>query len=175
MKQTKFSRKFVSENFVIFAKISQKFSTFSLNFRFRENRIMHFRPNSTPDWGWGRSALFLPLADKQTVRTLSKMVKKPQRSLLWLPVMFWITPFHLLVKRFDHPSGRLLESCRSLWRMAWTILADTSWAWASFMTLSWRSFSTSSAIPAMDTVAVRFLWSAAADARSPISPYDNRL
>jgi hypothetical protein len=47
MKQTKFSRKFESENFAIFAKISRKFSEFSLNFRFRENLILHFRPNST--------------------------------------------------------------------------------------------------------------------------------
>jgi hypothetical protein len=49
------------------------------------------------------------------------------------------------------------------------------WAWVSFMTLSRRSFSTSAAILAMDTVAVKFLWSAAAAARSHISPFDNRL
>jgi hypothetical protein len=54
--------------------------------------------------------------------------------------------------------------------MAWTILANTTRSWASFMTLSWQSFSTSEAIPAMDTVAVRFLWSAAAAALSPILP-----
>jgi hypothetical protein len=41
------------------------------------------------------------------------------------------------------------------------------------MTLSRRSFSTLAAISAMDTVAVKFLWSAAA--LSHISPFDNRL
>jgi hypothetical protein len=71
MKQTKFSRKFESENFVIFAKISRLFSKFSLNFCFRENRIMHFRPNSTVGgiyyvWGKGGGRLekWPYLADK---------------------------------------------------------------------------------------------------------------
>jgi hypothetical protein len=45
-----------------------------------------------PDWSWGWSACFLPLADPPTVRTLSKMVKKPRQSLLRLPVTFWISP-----------------------------------------------------------------------------------
>ncbi len=75
-----------------------------------------------------------------------------------------------LVKQCDCSPGRLLESGRSWWRMAWTILANTTRSWASFMTLSWQSFSTSEVIPAMDTVAVRFLWSAAAAALSPILP-----
>jgi hypothetical protein len=43
---------------------------------------------------------------------------------------------HLLVKQFDNPPGRLVESGRSLWRVTWTVLANTLWAWAGFMTLS---------------------------------------
>ncbi len=64
---------------------------------------------------------------------------------------------HLLVKKFERSAVRLPESGRSLWRVAWTVLTDASWAWASFMTLSRRSFSTSAAISVMDTVAVKFL------------------
>ncbi len=63
----------------------------------------------------------------------------------------------LHVKQFDWSSGRLFESCRSLWRVLWTVLADTSRSWASFMTLSRRSFSTSAALSAMETVVVIFL------------------
>ncbi len=37
-----------------------------------------------PDWGWGQPALFSPPADLPTVKTVSKMVKKPQQSSLWI-------------------------------------------------------------------------------------------
>ncbi len=57
----------------------------------------------------------------------------------------------LLVNQFDSSPGWLLESCRSLWRVLWTVLVDTSWALASFMTLSCWSFSTLAAILAMKT------------------------
>jgi hypothetical protein len=81
---------------------------------------------------------------------------------------------HLLIQQFDRSAGQLPESSRSLWRVAWTVLADTSWAWASFLTLSRQSFSTSAAIPEMDTT-MRYLWSASAAALSPILPFENRL
>ncbi len=133
-------------------------------------------PSGRPaDWGWGRRDRSLPLTGTPTLRTLSNIVKKRgdhrwdhlsrSGSLL----------LRSLVKQFDRQPGRLRESGRSLWRVAWTVLADTSWSWASFMTLSWRSFSISAAIPAMDTVTVRFFWSAAAAGFSPISPLDIRL
>ncbi len=50
-------------------------------------------PSGRPlDWSWGWQARSLPPADPLTERTLSKMVKKPRRSSLWSPAMFWITP-----------------------------------------------------------------------------------
>ncbi len=80
-----------------------------------------------------------------------------------------------LVKQFDRQPGWLLENDKLLWRVALTVLADTSWSWASFMTLSLRLFSISAVIPGMDTVAVRFLWSAASAGLPPILPLDIRL
>ncbi len=50
---------------------------------------------------------------------------------------------HLQGKLFSHPPGQLLWELQVLMRVAWTILADTSWAWASFLTLSGQSFSSS--------------------------------
>jgi hypothetical protein len=116
-------------------------------------------------------SLFAP-GRSTTVRTLSKMVKS-HSDYRWDRLSRSVSLLlRSLVKQFDYQPGRLLESGRSLWRVAWTVLADTSWPWASSMTLSWRSFSTSVAIPAMDTVGVRFLWSAAAAGLSPILPLD---
>ncbi len=77
----------------------------------------------------------------------------------------------LLVKQFDCPPGWLFEICRSLWKVAWTILADTAWAYASFMTLSYQSISTLAAISVMETFTMRFLWSTA---HSPILPFDSQ-
>ncbi len=128
-----------------------------------------------PDWLWCRLHCFLPPANPPTLRTLSKMVKKLWWSSLWSPSTFWIAPSSSLVKQFDRSAGRLPESGRSLWRVEWTVSTDTSWAWASFMTLSRQSFSTSAVILEMDTVAVKFLWSAAKAARSHILPFDNHL
>ncbi len=105
------------------------------------------------------------LTHSLAVRMLSKVVKKPQWSSLWSPCMCSQSLLlHLLVKQFDRLPGQLFESGRSLWRVAWTVLADISWAWASFMTLSFWSFCTSAAISALEVFGVRFLWSAAAAA-----------
>ncbi len=71
------------------------------------------------------------------------MVKKPWQLWLWLPCTFSVALFYLLVKQFDHPLGRLLWELQILWRVAWTVLLDTSWAWVKFLTLSHGSFSTS--------------------------------
>ncbi len=129
-----------------------------------------------PDWVWCRLPCFLPPADTHQHWELCPRWSKScgshrcdclahSGSLLLL----------LLVKQFDRSAGRLPESGRSLWRVAWTVLTDKSWAWASFMTLSWQSFSTSAVISVMDIVAVKFLWSAAAATHSHISPFDNCL
>ncbi len=69
---------------------------------------------------------------------------------------------HLQVKPFGHPLGQLLWELQVLIRVAWTILADTAWASASFLTLTCQSFSTLVAISMMEAFEVRFLWSAAA-------------
>jgi hypothetical protein len=45
--------------------------------------------------------------------------------------------------------------------MAWIVLAEMSWAWASFTPFSSLSFSTSVVILATETFALRFFWSAA--------------
>ncbi len=77
---------------------------------------------------------------------LYKVTKKLRQSSRWLTGISGSLLLHLLVKQFYHSAGRLPESSRSLWRVAWTVLADTSWAWVSFMTVSRRSFSTLAAI-----------------------------
>ncbi len=127
-------------------------------------------PSARPsDWDWGRAACFFapgrPTKTENNIRHGQKAV--PAHSGLLL--------LHLLVKQFDRSAGQLPESGRSLWRVAWTVLADTSWAWVSFMTISRHSFSTFAAISAIDTVAMRFLWSTAAATRSSISLFDNCL
>ncbi len=112
-----------------------------------------------PDWGW--CLLFAP-TDPPTVRTLSEMVKKPRRSSLWSPGIFWIAPSSSPRKAVWSLSWPTYWKRQILVKSGANRLTDTSWAWASFMTLSWRSFSNSAAISAMDTVVVRFIWSAAA-------------
>ncbi len=62
-----------------------------------------------PDWVWFRLPCFLPPADPQTLRTLSKMVQKLWRSLLLLPGTFWIA----------HSSS----PCKAVWSLSW----PTSW------------------------------------------------
>ncbi len=95
-----------------------------------------------------------PLANSLTVRMLSKMVKKPRRSLphtfsftpssphkaLWSPT--WLTSF--------------FRSCKSLWRVTWTIMC------LSEFHDSRQSFSISAFKLAMKAFAMRFLWSASA-------------
>ncbi len=71
---------------------------------------------------------------------------------------------HLLIKPFGHQLGWLLRELQILMKAAWIILAYVSWAWASFLTISHQSFSTSVAILAMEAFALRFLWSATAAA-----------
>ncbi len=67
--------------------------------------------------------------------------------------------------------GQLHLEMQLLMRAAWTILADMSWAWASFLTLSRWSFSTLAAISVMAAFAVKFIWSTTAV--SPTSPFIN--
>jgi hypothetical protein len=126
-----------------------------------------------PDWGWGQPALFIPPANPPTVRMLSKMVKKPQWSLLWLPATF-------LIASFSFPHKAVWSLC---WPTSWerqiivksgvNRYADTSWAWASFMTLLTIILHLDSD-PGDGHRRVRFLWSAAA-ALSSISPFQNVL
>ncbi len=82
---------------------------------------------------------------------------------------------HLQGKPFFHPPGRLLWELAVLMRAAYTILADTSWAWESFLTFSCQSFSNSVAISAMQVIVLRFLWSATAAAVSYSSPLEKTL
>ncbi len=128
-----------------------------------------------PDWGWGQTARFSFPADPPTVRSCPRWSKSHGNHRCGRLACSGSLLLHLPVKQFDCSAGRLPGSGRFLWRVPWTVLADTLWAWSSFMTLSWQSFSTLTAISAMDTVAVRFLWSVAATARSPVSPFDNLL
>ncbi len=123
-----------------------------------------------PDWGWGQQDRSLPLANPPTVRMCPRWLKSHGNHRWDRLSHSGSLLLRSLVKQCDCSPGRLLESGRSWWRVAWTILANTTWSWASFMTLSCQSFSTSEAIPAMDTITVRFLWSAAAAALSPILP-----
>ncbi len=58
-------------------------------------------------------------------------------------------------KRLAAHLGRLLWELQVILRAPWTVLADTSWAWASFLTLSRRSFSISVAISGIETFAVK--------------------
>ncbi len=81
---------------------------------------------------------------------------------------------HLIVNYFNHLPANIFESCRSLWRVAWTIFVDMSWAWARFMTLSCRSFTTLAVISAMEAFAMRFLWLQLPLVSHP-SSFDNRL
>jgi hypothetical protein len=132
-------------------------------------------PSGRPShWGWGQPARSSPPADTSTIKTLSKMVKSQGEHRYDLLTSSGLLLLCLLLKQSDRSPGRLLASFRSLWRVTWTILADTSWAWANFMTLSRWSISTSAVISVTETIAVRFLWSASAAASSPTSPFDNR-
>ncbi len=74
-----------------------------------------------PDWSWRQLACFLPPADPQHRERCPRWSKScgghrcdhlaHSESLL----------LRLLVKQFDRSAVRLLESARSLWRVAWTI------------------------------------------------------
>jgi hypothetical protein len=128
----------------------------------------------TSDWGWGSQLTLCPELTHDSENVVQDG-QKARRSSLWSPDTFWIAPS--------------LSPCKAVWAL--TCL--NSWerqifvksgvnhfsrhigAWASFMTLSQRSFSSLSVIWVVDTVAVRFLWSAATATRSPTSPFDNRL
>ncbi len=88
----------------------------------------------------------------QTEWTLSKMVKKLWWSWLWLPRTFWIALSSSPRKAFWSPTWPTSYRACEEW---WTVLADTSWAWACW------SFSTLVVISAMETFTVRFLWTIA--------------
>ncbi len=81
------------------------------------------------------SQLTLPPADSPTVRTLTKMVKKQWQLLLRPPCTSWFAPSSTR-KAVWSPNWQTFLSCRSLWRVEWTILVEKSWAWASFLMLS---------------------------------------
>ncbi len=120
-----------------------------------------------PDWDWGQPLAFHPQPTHQQWECCTRWPKSwGNHHGDWLGLSGSLL-LHLPVKQFDHSAGRLPESSRSLWRVAWTVLSDTAWAWASLMTVPRWSFSTLAAISAMDTFAVRFLWSATAAALSP--------
>ncbi len=78
------------------------------------HRCAIFRTPSSSLWeaSWLKMrpvSLLSPLADPPTVRTKSKMVKKPRQSLLRSPVTFWIAPSS--------------SPCKSVWSLSW----PTSW------------------------------------------------
>jgi hypothetical protein len=96
-----------------------------------------------PDWVWFRLPCFLPLADPSTLRTLSKMVKKLWRSLLWLPGTFWIAPSS--------------SPCKAVWSLSWL----TSWkrqilVKSSVNYLNWHIMSLSEFHDTLATIILHF-------------------
>ncbi len=69
---------------------------------------------------------------------------------------------HLLLKLFGRPTGRLLWELQICGKSGMNRLVNTAWAWASFVTVSCWSFSTSLVILMMEAFAFRFLWSSSA-------------
>ncbi len=63
-------------------------------------------------WGWGQPAPYSPSANSPTVRTLSKMVKNPQRSSLQSPCAL-----SLALSLSPHPAN---------WHLPWLISWRTS-------------------------------------------------
>ncbi len=66
------------------------------------------------------------------------MVKKLLRSLLWSPGTFWIAPSSSPRKAVWSLSWPTSWKRQILVKSGVTVLTDTSWAWASFITLSRR-------------------------------------
>ncbi len=123
-----------------------------------------------PEREWSRPARSSSPAASQTVRTLSKTVEESR------PHCFGCLthPESLLLHSeenclFTHLAD-FFEIFTVLMTEVWTVLADMTWDWPSFLTFSCQSFSSSTAISAMEAFAVRFLWSATAV--SSTSPLD---
>ncbi len=128
-----------------------------------------------PGWGWGRWAHSVPPANRPALRRLSKTVKKPLQSSLWLPCMLSVAPSLSPCKAVWSPT-RL-----TYWELQILVKSVVNYFSRQIMGLSKchdtlsQSFSTLVAILAMETFAVRFLWSAAAASHSPTLPFDNHL